>query len=105
MLGARGEPVMCAANADEALAILDTFQPRLACVDLHMPGMGGLELIEAMRSRFREAMPFVVVLTASGDPIDATRAADRGADRYLTKPVSSADMSALAELAPGGQCR
>ena len=97
MLGAGGERVMCASSADEALAILETFRPRMACIDLHMPGMGGLELIEAMRRRLDRAMPMVVVLTASGDPADARRATRHGADRYLTKPVSSREMAALAD--------
>ena len=95
MLGSGGERVLCAASAAEALSILESFQPRLACIDLHMPGMGGLELIEAMRTRLKEAMPTVVVLTASGDPDDAGRAVDRGANHYLTKPVSSRDMTDL----------
>jgi CheY-like chemotaxis protein len=105
MLGTQADPVMCAASGHEALTILETFHPRLACIDLNMPGMGGLELISAMRARLGHAMPTVVVLTASGDPGDASRAIDHGADRYLTKPVSSREIAALAASDQEGRSR
>lgn len=102
MMGSRGDTVMCAASGREALAILETFRPRLACIDLNMPGMGGLELITAIRSRYPTTMPVVVVLTASSDPDDATLALERGADRFLTKPVSTRQVTALVDEATMG---
>ena len=89
---------MDVAGAENGLSAQRLLQKEVfsaAIIDVKMPGMGGLELIEAMRSRLKEAMPTVVVLTASGDPDDAGRAVDRGANHYLTKPVSSRDMTDL----------
>ena len=55
-------------------------------VDLHMPGMGGLGLLENLACRGQR--PPVLVLTASRDPRLEARARELGADAYLTKPVS-----------------
>jgi CheY-like chemotaxis protein len=99
LFGTGGERVICAASGPEALAILETFRPRIACIDLNMPAMSGLELVEAMRTRHGDTMPAVVMLTASGDPADASRAATSGIDRYLTKPVGSMDVADILAVA------
>ncbi len=93
LLSRAGQRVVCASDGPEALSIVETFAPSLACVDLNMPGMSGLELVEALRSRLGTEMPQVVMLTASGDPGDASRAKAAGIDRYLTKPVGSQDVA------------
>lgn len=92
-----GHTPMVAADGPAALALLATFRPAVACVDLRMPGMSGLELVARMRSQLGERMPRVVMLTASGDAGDRLRADDAGIDRYLTKPVGSAAMAAVIE--------
>ncbi len=92
-----GHTPMVAADGPTALALLATFRPVVACVDLRMPGMSGLELVARMRSQLGERMPRVVMLTASGDADDRLRADDAGIDRYLTKPVGSAAMAAVIE--------
>jgi CheY-like chemotaxis protein len=90
-----GHTPMVAADGPSALALLGSFRPAVACVDLRMPGMSGLELIARMRLALGDRMPRVVMLTASGDAQDRVRADDAGVDRYLTKPVGSA---AVAEV-------
>ncbi|MBD3257603.1 response regulator [candidate division GN15 bacterium] len=74
-----------AASAEEALQVYhEVFSP-LAIVDMKMPGMGGLELLD----KLREINPFiqVLVLTAFGSVETAVEAMRRGAYDYLTKPV------------------
>jgi FixJ family two-component response regulator len=59
-------------------------------VDVHMPGMGGLGLLQRLARR--EPRPPVVVLTAGRDPRLEARARELGADAFLTKPVPQATL-------------
>ncbi|MFN8623168.1 MAG: response regulator [Chloroflexota bacterium] len=92
-----GHTPMTAADGPSALALLASFRPAVACVDLHLPGMSGLELIARMRAALGERMPRVVMLTASADAGDRLRADGAGVDRYLTKPVGSTAMAEIIE--------
>lgn len=74
---------------ERAEAFLDVYAPgRFDCLltDLRMPGMGGLELQRALKSR-GSSMP-VIVVTSSLNPESQQRAMELGAFAYLIKPVS-----------------
>jgi DNA-binding response OmpR family regulator len=60
-------------------------------VDLMLPNKSGYEIIKEVRSRFE--LPIIVV-SAKGEDIDKIRGLDFGADDYLTKPFSPAELSA-----------
>jgi len=71
---------------------LDTFarlRPDVVLLDLHLPDLGGLEVLE----RLRGAGGAVILLTGQGDIATAVRAMQLGAEHFLTKPV---DMGHLA---------
>ena len=71
---------------------LDTFarlRPDVVLLDLHLPDLGGLEVLE----RLRGAGAAVILLTGQGDIATAVRAMQLGAEHFLTKPV---DMGHLA---------
>lgn len=72
-----------AANAEEALDIVENQYIDLAVVDIMMPGMDGFELIEQMR-QYRE-FP-VIMLTAKSQSKDKLRGFSLGIDDYVTKP-------------------
>jgi FixJ family two-component response regulator len=59
-------------------------------VDVHMPGVGGIGLLEILA--VRSPRPPVLVLTASRDARIAARARELGAEAYLTKPVAEATL-------------
>lgn len=63
----------------------------LVIVDLMLPGMGGYEIIKAVREK-RE-IPMIIV-SARSDDIDKIRGLGLGADDYLTKPFSVAELTA-----------
>jgi two-component system, chemotaxis family, chemotaxis protein CheY len=57
-------------------------------LDLNMPDIGGLEVLEFVRSQDRlRALPIVVV-TTRGDETSRTKALDAGATRFMTKPFT-----------------
>jgi CheY-like chemotaxis protein len=52
-----------------------------------MPGMTGLELLQAIKKNFVKPPPVVMMITAYGDEENRTTAKNLGADDFLTKPV------------------
>ncbi len=84
-LAKKGYEIAEAGSGEEALGIYQTSFAPVAVVDMKMPGMSGLELLE----KLREINPFiqVIVLTAFGSVETAVSAMQRGAFEYLTKPV------------------
>lgn len=78
--------VLTASNGPEALETYTGFFSPLAVIDMKMPDMDGLELLE----KLREINPFVqvIVLTAYGTVETAVNAMRSGAYGYLTKPVN-----------------
>jgi two-component system chemotaxis response regulator CheY len=65
---------------------LETFD--LVVLDLNMPDIGGVEVIEFVRSQDRLRSLPIVVVTTRGDETSRERVLGAGADRYLTKPFS-----------------
>lgn len=77
------QPVL-AANGREALDILRTNGADLVVSDLHMPGMGGIQLLEAMRAETIETP--VMIVTAQGEISSAVTAMKLGAVDYILRP-------------------
>ncbi len=72
-------------------------------LDIHMPGLNGLEGFTLLRSLFRKAKIIFVSASVSGDAV--TDAAARGADGFLPKSASADDIfAALATVCAGGKC-
>ena len=90
-LGKAGFDTIEAANAEEALDIVENQYIDLAVVDIMMPGMDGFELVEQMR-QYRE-FP-VIMLTAKAEIDDRISGLDAGADDYLTKPFDMDELIA-----------
>ena len=80
-----------AANAEEALDIVENQYIDLAVVDIMMPGMDGFELGEQMR-QYRE-FP-VIMLTAKSQSKDKLRGFSLGIDDYVTKPFDPDELMA-----------
>ena len=79
-----------ATDGEAALSALRDggLQPRLILLDLKLPGMTGLELLEALRaSAVTRHLP-VVVFTSSAEPRDLSRSYGSGANGYAQKPVN-----------------
>lgn len=84
-----------ATRGQQALESLASHAADLVLSDVRMPGLGGLELLDAVRVR-HPGLP-VILLTAFGDVELAMRAVRRGARDFLTKPVKrEAVLAAIA---------
>ena len=82
--------VLEAGTGREALAVLGLRLPSLVVLDLGLPDVDGLELIEHLRER--SAVPILVVSSRSDEATQA-RALDLGADDYLTKPCTADELT------------
>ncbi|HVE16796.1 MAG TPA: response regulator [Chthoniobacterales bacterium] len=82
--------VVEASSAAIALQQLGKWQIELAILDMRMPEMDGLELLERMRARGFETP--VVMITAYGDIPHAVRAMKLGAIDFLQKPLTPAEL-------------
>ncbi|UCH27414.1 MAG: response regulator [Trueperaceae bacterium] len=76
-------------NPRQATELLRSLKPDLVCTDLHMPNMGGLEVIDAINAQVPPGnyLP-VVVLTADLTPEAEQEALRRGARDFLNKPFN-----------------
>jgi len=78
-----GFGVVLAADGAQGLALARRERPDVVITDLELPGLGGLDLIDALRAEPETAG--VAVLLMSADPEDEGQR--HGADVYLVKPV------------------
>lgn len=97
-LGSRGHQVLAAANAEEAIVQARRSKPERAIIDMRMPGMSGLDLINELVKI--DADIEIVVLTGYGSIATAVEAVRRGARDYLTKPVDTDQILASFEREP-----
>ena len=92
-----GHQVVALDNGQAALDALEQSTPDIVITDLMMPRMDGLELVRRIRAETRWAGLPIVVLTARGTSADLRRAREAKADRFLTKPFSSAQLLDVVE--------
>jgi DNA-binding response OmpR family regulator len=98
-----GFDIISARSGDEALALVRERRPALAVLDIGMPGLDGVQVLEQIRADDDLRAMLVVLLTAKAQESDVRRGFDAGADAYVKKPFSPADLSArVRELLGSG---
>ncbi len=89
-----GYETLSAARGDEALEMVEDECPDLLIVDWMVPGVSGLELCRRLRRRKTTRTIPVLMLTARGEESDRVRGLETGADDYVSKPFSMAELVA-----------
>ena len=87
-----GHRVVTAGNGRAALAALDVQTVNMMLLDLMMPRFGGLQVLDALRTR--TSTPPVIVLSAISDVGARVQALDRGAVDFVGKPFHVAELTA-----------
>lgn len=86
-LSRRGFRVKSASSGEEALAYIDSESIDLVVLDVMMPGISGLDVLDRLRANPKtEELP-VLMATARSSSEDIVDALQRGANDYITKPI------------------
>ena len=80
-----------ARDGDEALLEVERFRPDLVLLDVMMPRRDGYEVCQLLRSSGWTDLK-IVMLTAKGRETEMTKGLTVGADAYVTKPFSTAEL-------------
>jgi two-component system, OmpR family, KDP operon response regulator KdpE len=100
---ARGYTVRTAPNGPSGLTAAEALRPDAVVVDLAMPGMDGVEVVQRLREWTR--VP-ILVLSAHSEEPNKVRALDAGADDYVDKPFGNEELLArIRALLRRGEAR
>ncbi len=106
ILQAHGHTVTTAPDAETGLQLLQSQSPDkpfdLIVSDIMMPGMNGLEFLQAVKIDAKLSIIPVILLTAEKQPEDIMRGYTYGADYYIEKPFAAKQLvQGVALLFPG----
>ncbi|MDQ7785076.1 MAG: sigma-54 dependent transcriptional regulator [Desulfomonilaceae bacterium] len=91
----RNWDVYTATDGPEGLETVERVRPSLVILDIRLPGMSGLEVLEQLRTRFPKLQ--VIVITAFQSMESTIQAIKLGAFDYLHKPIDIAEMDAVIQ--------
>jgi CheY-like chemotaxis protein len=86
-----------AEDGAEAIELVDRAHPDLILLDVMMPGVGGIAVLEHVRSSAELAGTPVIVVSAFASPTDRERAMKAGATRFVKKPFDPEALRSLVE--------
>lgn len=99
-----GHAVTLVNDGEQALDAVERGMPDIVILDRNMPGMGGVEVLQALRlmTRGRARLP-VIMLSADVTPEAKEETLEAGADAFLSKPIETMRLlSEIQSLAPAG---
>ena len=88
--------VILAESCSIAKTLYTSYLPDLIILDLGLPDMNGINLLEFVR---QDSLTPIIVLSARTDEQDKVYALDKGANDYITKPFGSAELLARVRTA------
>ncbi len=101
ILLARGFEVRIARDGKSALQSVEQQRPDLILLDIMMPGMNGMEVLDAIKTHPHSASIPVVMVTAKAQDDDLLQGYRSGADYYVTKPFTSRQLLYAISLVLG----
>lgn len=93
-LEAEGFTVVPATSGDEALIVIREETPDLILLDWMLPGVSGIEVCRQIKARPETRGIPVVMISARSEELDRVRGLETGADDYVVKPYSVAELMA-----------
>jgi len=92
-----GYETRSAADGQRALQLAEEERPDLVVLDLMLPGIDGLEVMRRLRRLYERERSSVILLTAKGEASDRVVGLRLGADDYVVKPFSPAELVARVD--------
>ena len=102
MMRVSGFRVLKTSSAGPAMDVITSEKPDLVILDIMMPEISGLDILELMQDDPSLAATPVVIVSAKGTPADIRRGMEAGASIYLTKPVGFLELQEAVTRALGG---
>lgn len=93
-LQAEGFEVSQAGSGDDALMLVDEASPDLVVLDWMLPGVSGIEICRRLKTRTETRGMPIIMLSARSEEVDRVRGLETGADDYMVKPFSVAELMA-----------
>ena len=98
-LSSVGHEVIFAVNGGEALEIATREKPDLVLLDIMMPVMNGFQVLRKLKSQEETKNIPVIMLTSKVQEKDVVFGLEAGAEDYITKPFSFAELNARVNRA------
>ncbi len=95
MLETADYQVICADSCGMGKALFQSYHPDVVILDLGLPDQDGMHFLDFVR---RDSLTPIIVLSARSDDTDKVHALDAGANDYVTKPFSSAELLARIRM-------
>lgn len=92
-----GFNVQTAESGETGVEIAAEFKPRVVLLDLRLPGMDGIEVLDTLRKQDEERV--VIMMTAYGDTQTTVEAIKRGAFNFINKPFELSEVKQLVKQA------
>ena len=92
-----GLSVQRAHDGEAGLDALETMKPEMVVLDISMPGLDGIEVLERIRQNEKTSAMPVIMCSNSDSPQDVLRSYRKHANAYVQKPDSHAAYDELAE--------
>jgi len=93
-LTAEGFDVRGAENGEEALLLISEDAPDIILLDWMLPNVSGIEICRRLKARSETRTIPVIMLSARSEDVDKVRGLETGADDYVVKPYSIAELMA-----------
>ncbi len=84
-----------AETGEAALALARAVEPRVALVDVYLPGLSGYEVCHRLKAEYGEALAVVLVSREEREELDRVAGALLGADECITSPVARDELLSL----------
>lgn len=95
-LESQGYKLICTSSGKEAIGLCYSHNPDIIILDLGLPDIDGLEIIEKIRENLSTK---IIIVSARTHEREKVEALDKGADDYLTKPFSTPELLARIRVA------
>jgi diguanylate cyclase (GGDEF)-like protein len=93
-----GYSVDIAEDGEKALKLLEKEDFRILLTDMAMPNLSGMDLIKSVRARTNKPYVYIIVVSAYAATTDIVKGIGVGADDYLSKPLSFAELEARIRI-------
>ena len=94
-----GYKVSLAGDGAQGLALVQDCMPDLVLLDVMLPSMNGMQVCQQLKANSETAGVPIIMLSARSEEDDIVKGLTRGADDYITKPFSQAELMARIKVA------